>query len=258
MLQVNATVVAALRRRRHGGDRRPSQPRQRRRASGSATRCPLDDDSALAQVARTSAPARIDDWGGGTRRGALPHRLPLDRRRADRGQRRALGRGRRSRASTRCRRTPRTASARFAELVSLGRRLRAGAHGPDRLARPAREGRRRAAPPARAQPARRRAGAAGLASRCTLRVARASLASAARGGRRACSRRPRASSTPASPSCARSPAACTRRVLVEHGLQRALEALDRAAAGAGRRSRSPTSACPTTSRRPSTTSSPRR
>ena len=98
----------------------------------------------------------------------------------------------------------------FCELVSLGRRLRAGALGPDRLARPPGQGRRRAAAAARAQPPRRRAVAArlGRARRCGPPARRSR---AAPRPSPACSRTPAASWTSASPSCARSPAACTRR-----------------------------------------------
>ena len=74
--------------------------------------------------------ARADDRGAGAdrrlgrahgrgRRGDLPHRLPIDRGRADRRRRARCGARSRSRARTRCRRTARTASAAFCELASL-------------------------------------------------------------------------------------------------------------------------------------------
>ena len=139
MLQVNASAVL-----RYVGDGTAEIVGRHNRDSADViplgTRLPLDDDSALAQVARTAAPARIDDWAGGSAaerfrygyRSTAAAPIMVAAR---------CGAPSRSRASNRCRRTPRTASATFAELVSLGRRLRAGAHGPDRLPRPAREGR---------------------------------------------------------------------------------------------------------------------
>ena len=65
MLQVNATAVV-----RYVGDGTAEMVGRHNRDSADVmalgTRLPLDDDSALAQVARTAAPARIDDWAGGS------------------------------------------------------------------------------------------------------------------------------------------------------------------------------------------------
>ncbi|MBE2316531.1 PAS domain S-box protein [Solirubrobacter sp. CPCC 204708] len=63
VLQVNATAVV-----RYVGDGTAEMVGRHNRDSADVlplgTKLPLDDGSALAQVARTSAPARIDDWGG--------------------------------------------------------------------------------------------------------------------------------------------------------------------------------------------------
>src|SRR5690349_18310794 len=65
VLQVNATAVV-----RYVGDGTAEIVGRHNRDSADVlplgTRLPLDDGSALAQVARTAAPARIDDWGGST------------------------------------------------------------------------------------------------------------------------------------------------------------------------------------------------
>ncbi|RKQ86761.1 PAS domain S-box-containing protein [Solirubrobacter pauli] len=65
VLQVNATAVV-----RYVGDGTAEMVGRHNRDSSAVlplgTRLPLDDGSALAQVARTAAPARIDDWGGST------------------------------------------------------------------------------------------------------------------------------------------------------------------------------------------------
>lgn len=65
VLQVNATAVV-----RYVGDGTAEMVGRHNRDSADVlplgTKLPVDDDSALAQVARTSAPARIDDWAGGT------------------------------------------------------------------------------------------------------------------------------------------------------------------------------------------------
>ena len=65
VLQVNATAVV-----RYVGDGTAEMVGRHNRDSADVmalgTRLPLDDDSALAQVARTAAPARIDDWAGGS------------------------------------------------------------------------------------------------------------------------------------------------------------------------------------------------
>jgi len=65
VLQVNATAAV-----RYVGDGTAEMVGRHNRDSTDVlplgTRLPLDDDSALAQVARTAAPARIDDWAGGT------------------------------------------------------------------------------------------------------------------------------------------------------------------------------------------------
>jgi PAS domain S-box-containing protein len=65
VLQVNASVVL-----RFGGDGTAVIVGRHNRDSADVFRLgevlPADDDSALAQVARTSAPARMDDWGGRT------------------------------------------------------------------------------------------------------------------------------------------------------------------------------------------------
>lgn len=65
VLQVNATAVV-----RYVGDGTAEMVGRHNRDSTDVlplgTRLPLDDDSALAQVARSATPARIDDWGGST------------------------------------------------------------------------------------------------------------------------------------------------------------------------------------------------
>jgi len=65
VLQVNATAVL-----RYVGDGTAEMVGRHNRDSADVlplgARLPMDDDSALAQVARTSAPARIDDWAGST------------------------------------------------------------------------------------------------------------------------------------------------------------------------------------------------
>jgi PAS domain S-box-containing protein len=65
VLQVNATAVV-----RYVGDGTAEMVGRHNRDSADVlplgTKLPMDDDSALAQVARTAAPARIDDWAGGT------------------------------------------------------------------------------------------------------------------------------------------------------------------------------------------------
>ena len=248
----------ALRGRRHGDDRRPPQPRQHRRLPRRRAD-PADEHSALARVRRPGRPARIDDWGGldgRDRRRDVPHGLPLDRGRADRRRGRALGRGRRSPARTRCRPTARTGSARSAS--SPRSRWPARRRAPTSSPRaPASSGRRRAAPPARAQPARRRPAAA--------RLGRAEAAPRPRAAGLAAARPP--------PSCSTTPSreldtglaelreiarGLHPAVLADHGLERALEALAaRLPCRSSSTSRS-RSACPSTSRRPPTTSSPRR
>ena len=155
---------AALRRRRHGHGRRPHEPRQHRRLPDRR-----DDRRrrAPAPSARCSRPARPPASTTGAEHGeteAIPRRLPLVRRGADRRQRRALGRGHdreREPAPARLR----DAAGRLRRARLAGGRERAGARGPDRQPRPARLRRRRAAPQARAQPARRRAAAPRRASR---------------------------------------------------------------------------------------------
>ena len=123
----------------------------------------------------TGAPARIDDWGGRDRRdrrGDLPRRLPLLRRRADRRRRRAVGRGRdRERGPAAA--GHRGPARRVLRARLARRRQRPGARGPDRLARPPGQGRRRAAPPARTQPPRRRPAAPRLRRAEAARGARA-------------------------------------------------------------------------------------
>ncbi len=244
----------ALRGRRHGDDRRPPQPRQRRRLPASASRCAPTTTPRSAAWPRP-APPPASTTGPAEDGDALPHGLPLHRGRADRGHRRALGR-RRDRERGHAPARHREPARRVLRARLAGRGERAGARGPDRLARPAREGRRRAAPPAGAQPARRRAVAARLGGD-RLRVARTQLANrpeAVAG----CSSRRRGTSTPAWPSCASSPAACTRRCSSEHGLRaRSRRCVERSPLpvelDVPRRA-----ARPRTSRRPSTTSSPRR
>ena len=91
-----------------------------------------------------------------------------------------------------------------------GRRQRAGARRPHRLARPPGQGRRRAAPQARAQPSRRRPAALRLGEHQA--PARAGTARRrTRAQPRTCSTRSRASSTPVWRSCASSRAGCTPR-----------------------------------------------
>ena len=94
-----------------------AQPRQRRR-DGARHAPAARRRLRAAQVARTSAPARIDDWAGGSAAERFRVRLPLHRRGADRGHRRALGRGRdRERATAAADTENRLGD--FAELVSL-------------------------------------------------------------------------------------------------------------------------------------------
>ena len=129
----------ALRRRRHGRDGRPSQPRQRRRDA--ARHAPAARRRLRARPGGAHRRARPDRrLGRRQRRGALPLRLPLHRRGPDHGHRRAVGRGRdRERATAAA--GHREPPGRLRRARVARRRLRAGAHGPDRLPRPAREGR---------------------------------------------------------------------------------------------------------------------
>ena len=95
VLQVNASIVL-----RYEGDGTATIVGRHNRDNIDefhvGERLPAVEHSAFARVLATGAPARIDDWGrphGRGRRGDLPHRLPLDRRRPDHRRRHAVGRG---------------------------------------------------------------------------------------------------------------------------------------------------------------------
>ena len=199
-------------------------------SSASASACRPRSTRRSGACCRPGAPARIDDWGGldgRDRRGDLPHRLPLDRRRADRRRRHAVGRGRDRERGPAARRTPRTASAAFCELVSLAvasaqaradliasraRLVKAGDEQRRRLERNLHDG------------AQQRLVSVAL----KLRLARARLALAPGGHGAACSRtRSRELDTGPARSCARSRAGCTPRSSASTGL--------RARAGGARR-----------------------
>ena len=175
------------------------------------TAVPLDDSDGLtAIVARTGAPARIEDYRGRARAGGgvdARARLPLGRRRAGRGGRAHRGGSCWSPPRARWARTPSTGSPGSPSCVALALESARRARAAQRVARPHPRGRRDRAPPPGAQPARRRAAAAGLArrpaahARAAPRRPRDGAAAAARRGARSSSTRSR--------SCASWPAACT-------------------------------------------------
>ena len=248
----------ALRGRRDGRRSSAATTATASTSSASATLRPTRH-SAIGRVLATGAPGagrRLGRARGRGRRGDVPHRLPLDRRRADRGRRRAVGRGRdrergpaparqreparaRSASSPRwrwpARRRARTSSPRAPGSCKAGDEQRR------RLERNLHDGaqQRLVSVALKLRLARARLGAGDEARRGAARRRLAGARHRARGAARA---RPRAAS----------------RVLGDHGLLRALEALAArlpVPVDVDARSRS---ACPRTSRRRRTTSSPRR
>ena len=221
-----------------------------------------DPDSALARVRATVAPGAYGRLGRPRRRDRrrdVPHGLPLDGRRPRSSSRVRCGARSRSPARTRSRPTPRTGSGRSWSSPRL--RWPAPQARADLTASRARvvKGGRSAAPPARAQPARRRAAAA------RLRRADAAARQGARGW------------APCGDAAAKLLDDASREldtglaelrelarglhpaVLGDHGLQRAIEALDRSApAPRGPRDRARRAPARRTSRRRPTTSSRRR
>ena len=191
-------------------DRRALGRRTTPAGSRSAPSVPLtDSDGLTAIVARTGAPARIEDYRGVRGHAAelmVATRLPLRGRRAGRGpggriwglvlvaSAGALGRGRRAPAGG------------LRGAGRAGARERGGARGAQRLARAHPRGGRDRAPAAGAQPARRRAAAARRARRPAA-GAREAPRRARRARSRCCAARRRSSSR-RSPSCASSPAGC--------------------------------------------------
>ena len=211
MLQVNASLVL-----RYEGDGTATIVGRHNRDNIEVfhvgERLPAVEHSAFARVLATGAPARIDDWGGLT--GEVAEAIFRTGYRSTAAAPIVVAGtlwGAVAIASEDA--LPPESEERLARVLRArlaGGRERPGSRRPDRLARAARQGRRRAAPPARAQPARRRPAA--------LRLRRAQAARWRGRGwpriprpRRTCSRTPRASSTPRCRSCARSPAGCIRR-----------------------------------------------
>ena len=136
VLQVNASVVV-----RYEGDGTATIVGRHNRDSIDVfrvgERLPAEEHSAVARVLTTGAPGAHRRLGRAHRRdgrGDLPRRLPLDRGRADRRRRRALGRGRDRQRGPAARRH-RGPARRVLRAGLAGRRQRAGARRPDRLAR---------------------------------------------------------------------------------------------------------------------------
>ena len=175
-------------------------------------RLPPEAHSAVARVLKTGVPARVDDWGGLTGEMAdtifrVGYRSTAAVPIVVAG---ALWGAVAIASEDPLRRRQRGPPRRLLRAGLARRRQRSGPRRPHRVARAPGPGRRRPAPQARAQPARRRAAA--------LRLRRAQAAPgpgaaglAPAGHRRPAGGRCRASSTPGCASCVRSRGACTRR-----------------------------------------------
>ena len=249
-------VRLALRGRRHRHRRRGLQPRRDRPvpARHSPVRRADHADRAHARN-RPALPGRRLGHGRGRVQGAdAADRLPLDGGGADHRRRHALGCGhdqqRRPAAGQR-----RGAARRVLRPRLARGRERAGTRGPADVALADRPGRRRAAPAARAQPARRRPATARRGDAPPARGAGEARAGAGGRGQAAPGRRRRARrrARGAARARARSPPGRAHRPRPARGAR----SRSRSGCRCRSRSRSRTSGSTSTSRRPRTSSSPR-